>query len=225
MIRSIFLLFSISIINGVPMNSYYLIDIDQNVSVNTSYCSNILTNEHTYRIPNQCHHHLLCNPYYCDDQSFRCVKIRESLCCLNKYLHSKCEHENFNRIKDLFRSVYFQISIDHGYCEINLERIEKQDQAYCIANIEQPIEMTTMTTTTTTTTIRSFFKYFHRRSSTLRPNRHQHHRLAARQNYSSLANFDYLQRVTIIEANVSSKSSRIFRNSLLILSFLFSILR
>jgi hypothetical protein len=117
------------------------------------------------------------------------------------------------------------MSIEHGYCEINLERIEKHDQAYCIANIEQPIEMT-MTTTTASTSIRPFFKYFHRRSSTVRPNRHNnHHRLATRQNYSSLANFDYLRRVTIIEANVSSKSSRIFRDSLLIISSLFSILR
>lgn len=219
MILSIILLL-IPIINGVPLNSYYLIDIDQNISLNTSYCSNILTNDHTYRIPKQCHRHLLCNPYYCDDQSFRCIKIRESLCCLNQYFQSNCEYNNSNRIKDLFRSIYFQISIEHGYCEINLERIEKHDQAYCIANIDESIETTT---TMISTSIRSFIKYFHRRSSTVQPNRY-HHRLAIRQNYSALANLDYLQRVTIIEANISSKSSRIFRNSLLIISFLFSIL-
>jgi hypothetical protein len=221
MIRSIFLLL-IPIINGVPLNSYYLIDIDHNISSNTSYCSNILTTDQTYRIPKQCHHHLLCNPYYCDDQSFRCIKIRETLCCLNEYFQSNCKNDHSNRIKDLFRSVYFQISIEHGYCEINLERIEKHDQAYCIANMDEPIQTTT--TTIASSSIRPFLKYFHRHSSTLRPHRYHHHRLATRQNYSSLANLDYLRRVTIIEANISSKSSRIFRDSLLIISFLFLIL-
>ena len=79
----------ISIINGLPSNSYYLIDIDNNISTNESYCSNILINDQIYRIPKECQHHLICDPYYCDDKSFRCIKIRETLCCLNKYLTIK----------------------------------------------------------------------------------------------------------------------------------------
>jgi hypothetical protein len=214
-IFSIFLLL-IPIINGIPSNSFYLIDINNNLSLNESYCSNILINEQIYRIPKQCHHHLLCNPNYCDDKSFRCIKIRETLCCLYNYLQLNCQQEDSNRIKDLFRSVYFHISIEHGYCEINLERIEKNDQAYCIANIEE-------TTTIVSSSIRSSFKYFHRHSPTLRPHRYRH-RLATRQNYSSLPNLDYLQRFTIIEENISSKYSRIFLDYFLIISLLFLLL-
>jgi hypothetical protein len=217
------LLLLIPIINGIPSNSYYLIDIDNSLSSsNESYCSNILINEQIYRIPNQCRHHLLCDPYYCDDKSFRCLKIREALCCLNTYFQSNCQEENLMKIKDLFRSIYFHISIEHGYCEINLERIEKNDQAYCIANNEE-ITTTTTTTTVISSSSRSSFRYFHRRLSTLRTNRF-HHRLAARQNYSSLANLDYLRRVTIIEENISSKSSKIFIDFFILTSFLFTIL-
>jgi hypothetical protein len=205
----------ISIINGIPSNSYYLIDINNNLSSNESYCSNILLNEQLYRIPKQCQHHLLCNPYYCDDKSFRCIKIRETLCCLHKYFQLNCQQNPPNQIRDLFRSVYFHISIEHGYCEINLERIEKYDQAYCIANIEETTQMMTIVSSS----IRSSFKYFHRHPPSLRPNRYRH-RIATRQNYSSLENFDYIRRFTIIEANISSKCSRIFLNCFLIISLL-----
>jgi hypothetical protein len=209
----------IPIINGIPSNSYYLIDIDNNLSLNESYCSNILINEQIYRIPKQCHHHLLCNPYYCDDKSFRCIKIRETLCCLYKYFQLNCQQNNSIQIKDLFRSVYFHISIEHGYCEINLERIEKYDQTYCIGNIEETTQMMTMVSSS----IRTSFKYFHRHPSSLRPYRY-HHRIATRQNYSSLANLDYLRRFTIVEENISSKCTRMFRNCFLVISLLLSIL-
>lgn len=208
------------IIHSLPSNSYYLIDIDSKISSNTSYCSNLLTNEQTYRIPSQCRHHLLCTPYYCDEQSFRCMKIRESLCCLYRYLQDNCREVDSNQIRDLFRSIYFQISIEHGYCEINLERIEKNDQAYCIATVE---EETTATTTVASVSIRPSYRHFHRRPSTLSPTRYRP-RLAVRQNYSSLANLDYLRRFTIIEANIASKSPKILLDLLLILSGLFSIL-
>ncbi len=209
----------IPIINGIPSNSYYLIDIDNNLSLNESYCSNILINEQIYRIPKQCHHHLLCNPYYCDDKSFRCIKIRETLCCLYKYFQLNCQQNNSIQIKDLFRSVYFHISIEHGYCEINLERIEKYDQTYCIDNIEETTQMMTMVSSS----IRTSFKYFHRHPSSLRPYRYRH-RIATRQNYSSLANLDYLRRFTIVEENISSKCTRMFRNCFLVISLLLSIL-
>lgn len=217
------LLLSLSIIHCLPSNSYYLLDLDSKISSNTSYCSNLFTNEQTYRVPRQCHHHLLCTPYYCDDQSFRCMKIRESLCCLQEYLQENCQQIDGNRIKDLFRSIYFQMSIEHGYCEINLERIEKNDQTYCIASIIEETISTTITTTTTTTvassSIRPSYRHFHRRPSTLSQNRYRP-RLAVRQNYSSLANLDYLRRVTIIEANLVSKTSKIFIDCLAILSAL-----
>jgi len=210
----------IPIINGIPSNSYYLIDIDNNLSLNESYCSNILINEQIYRIPKQCHHHLLCSPYYCDDKSFRCIKIRETLCCLYKYFQLNCQQNNSIQIKDLFRSVYFHMSIEHGYCEINLERIEKYDQAYCIGNIEETTQMMTMVSSS----IRTSFKYFHRHPSSLRPYRYRH-RIATRQNYSLLANLDYLRRFTIIEENISSsKCTRMFRNCFLVISLLLSIL-
>ncbi|CAF0734373.1 unnamed protein product [Rotaria sp. Silwood1] len=211
----------IPIISCLPSNSFYLINIDNNLLSNESYCSNILINQHIYRIPKQCHHHLLCNSYYCDDKPFRCMKIRETLCCLYKYFQLNCQQDNFIQIKDLFRSVYFYISIEHGYCEINLERIEKNDQAYCISTIEETttkILSTQTIKTTVSSTIRSSFKYFHRRLSSLYP-----HRIATRQNYSSLTNLDYLRQVTIIE-NVSSKCSKIFIDCFLIIIFLLSIL-
>ncbi len=128
---SIYLLFLslIQLNTGIP---YYLIDIDPNISSNTSYCSSKLIENNLYRIPNQCHHHLLCNGYHCDDKSFRCVKLRETLCCLYEYLQRICRQNMI--LKDQFRSIYFHISIEHGYCEINLERIEQIDQSYCLAN-------------------------------------------------------------------------------------------
>lgn len=222
-LRLLVIFFLISLINGLPSKSYYLIDIDKNINLssNESYCSNILINDQIYRIPKQCQHHLLCNAYYCDDQSFRCIKIRETLCCLHKYFQSNCQEKNSNQIKDLFRSVYFHMSIEHGYCEINLERIEKNDQAYCIANIEE----TTPTTLSpsSSSSIRSSFKHFHRHSSTLRPHRYRQ-RIAPRQNYTLLANLDYLRQFTIIEQNISSKFSRIFLDYFLIISLLLSIL-
>lgn len=219
-VQLIFFLFT-PIVYSLPSNSYYLIDIDPKISSNTSYCSNLLTNDQTYRIPSQCRHHLLCTPYYCDEQSFRCMKIRETLCCLYQYLREHCQQVDYNQMKDLFRSIYFQMSIEHGYCEINLERIEKNDQAYCIATVEEEILSTT--TTTTVATIRPSYRYFHRRPSTLSPTRYRP-RLAVRQNYSSLANLDYLRRVTIIETNIPSRSPQIHLDYLLILSSLISIL-
>ncbi|CAF2335187.1 unnamed protein product [Rotaria sp. Silwood2] len=207
------------IINCLASNSFYLLRIDNNLLSNESYCSNILINQHIYRIPKQCHYHLLCNSYNCDDQSFRCTKIRETLCCLYKYFQLNCQEDNFIRIKDLFRSVYFYMSIEHGYCEINLERIEKNDQTYCISNIEETKIITTQTLRTiVSSTVRSSFKYFHRRPSSLHP-----HRVATRQNYSSLTSLDYLRQVTIIE-NVTSKCSKIFIDCFLIIIFLLSIL-
>lgn len=199
----VLVVFLIPMINGLPSNTYYLIDIANNTSSNESFCSTPLINDQFYRIPQACQHHLLCDPYSCDDQSFRCVKIRESLCCLQNYLQQHCERENFLRTKDLFRSVYFHVSIEHGYCEINLERIEKSDQAYCLGNNQEA------TTTTISSSTRSTFKHFHRRLSTIRPPRNRH-RLANRQNYSSLANLDYLRQVTIVEANLLSSAPRKF---------------
>jgi hypothetical protein len=142
-------LFVIKLNTGIPSNSYYLIDIDINSSLNISYCSNKLIEKNLYRIPNQCHNHLLCNAYHCDDKSFRCIKIRETLCCVYKYLQKSCSNEKI--LKDQFRSIYFHISIQHGYCEINLERIEQIDPSYCLAEIP-----------TTTSQSRPSFKYIHR---------------------------------------------------------------
>jgi hypothetical protein len=156
---------------AIPSNSYYLIDIDMNLSSNTSYCSNILINKDLYHIPVQCHSHLLCNPYHCDDKSFRCMKIRETLCCLYKYIQENCSKDKF---KDHFRSIYFHISIQHGYCEINLERIEQNDQSYCIANHPEP---------TTMSVSRLSKKYIHR---------YRHHlttRLTQTKNLSSKSSF------------------------------------
>ncbi|CAF1242896.1 unnamed protein product [Adineta steineri] len=220
----------IPIINGHSSKSYYLIDIDTNLSSNETYCSNILTNEQIYRIPKQCQQHLLCDPYYCDDKSFRCIKIRETLCCLYKYFQSNCQQNNSNQIKDIFRSVYFQMSIEHGYCEINLERIEKNDEAYCIANINQDIQQPIQILTTTppliieSTTSRSLYKHFQRRPSSLRPNNRYRHRIATRQNYSSLANLNYLRQVTIIQEHTSSTCSINFLNCFLMFILLLSIL-
>ena len=144
------LLVLIKIIIGLPTNSYYLIDIYTNSSLNTSYCSNILITKDLYNIPRQCHSHLLCNPYHCDDKSFRCIKLRETLCCLYNYIQKSCQKENF---KDHFRSIYFHISIQHGYCEINLERIEQNDHSYCIANHHE---------TTTALSKKHLHRYRHR---------------------------------------------------------------
>ena len=109
-------------------HSFYLIDLDPNYSS----CSNISINKTRYGIPRLCQKHLLCHRSHCDDQSFRCVKIRETLCCLSEYIEKFCSN---NRLyKDRFRSIYFHMSIEHGYCEINLERIEQNDSLYCLAN-------------------------------------------------------------------------------------------
>jgi len=220
--KQIFLFFFllIPIINGLPSNSYYLIDIDNNFSSNESYCSNIFTTEQIYRIPNQCHHHLLCDPYYCDDKSFRCIKIRETLCCLYKYFQLNCQLDNSIQIKDLFRSIYFQMSIEHGYCEINLERIEKTDQAYCIANIEETNITQTTTTMAVSSTTRSSYKHFHRRPLSLRPNRYRH-RIAVRQNSSSLTRLEYLGKFTIIQ---EKNSARCLTNCFFIMIFFLFIL-
>jgi hypothetical protein len=176
----------IKLIIGIPSNSYYLIDIDTNLLLNNSYCSNILISKNFYRIPNQCHKHLLCNAYHCDDKSFRCVKIRDTLCCLYKYLQKSCQKEI---LKDQFRSIYFHISIQHGYCEINLERIEQNDHSYCLANHLET------TTTTTTSRSRSLPKHFHRYRT-------------------HLSNIHYLPHAT---TNTSSKTSFIYINFIVLL--------
>lgn len=146
---------------GIPSNSYHLIDIATDSSLNTSYCSNILLNKNLYRIPNECYKHILCDPHYCDDKSFRCIKIRETLCCLYKYIENNCPKEN---LKDQFRSIYFHISIEHGYCEINLERIEQSDESYCIANY---IESTPSSSTRLSL---RHFQWHHLRITTQLPN-------------------------------------------------------
>ncbi|CAF0934265.1 unnamed protein product, partial [Didymodactylos carnosus] len=115
------------------INSYYLLNIDDNLNDTQSssvICDNLLTEQQTYRIPRQCLTHFYCDSSKCDDQQFRCVKLRESLCCLYKYFTKNCR---LNTIKENFRYIYFQLSIQHGYCEINLERIENTDETYCIA--------------------------------------------------------------------------------------------
>jgi len=181
------LLILIKIIIGIPSNSYYLIDIDTNLSLNNSHCSNILINKDLYRIPNQCHQHLLCDPYHCDDKSFRCVKIRETLCCLYNYIQKYCRNEI---LKDPFRSIYFHISIEHGYCEINLERIEKNDRSYCLSNSLE---------TTTRSQSHLSLKHFHR---------YRHHLT------TPLSNVNYLKYQ---KTNISSKNSFIYINFIIVL--------
>lgn len=129
---SIFLLL-IQSIYSFQSHSYNLIDIDTNFSS----CSNILVNKTRYGIPHRCQKHLLCFPSHCDDQSFRCVKIRETLCCLSQYIEQICSKTR--PYKEQFRSIYFHISIEHGYCEINLERIEQNDSSYCLTNQFHPM--------------------------------------------------------------------------------------
>lgn len=221
---TVFLL--ISLINGLPSKSYYLIDLVNSDIPNENYCSNILINQELYRIPEQCRHHLLCNPYYCDDKSFRCVKIREALCCLHKYFQTNCQQDNTVRIKDLFRSIYFQMSIEHGYCEINLERIERNDGAYCIANSEETQSTTTAviipSSITLSTTMRSSIKYVQRRPNSL--NHYQNRqRIASRQNYSVLLNSDHLRHFNVKE-NVASTCSTVFINVFLFVILLLTIL-
>ncbi|CAF5011724.1 unnamed protein product [Rotaria sp. Silwood1] len=184
------LLLLINNISSKSLNSYYLIDIDRNFSLNNnSYCSNILINKNLYYIPNQCHKHVLCNRYNCDDKSYRCIKIREILCCLYKYIQKYCQKDN---LKEQFRFIYFHISIQHGYCEINLERIEQNDQSYCISN---NIE----TTTTTISLSHLSLKYFHRYYS---------------RSTSQLSNINYLQYDT---TTITSKSSFICVNFIILL--------
>ena len=108
-----------------------LIDLNTN---STWECANLSIHRELILIPPQCYRHLYCSSYNCEEQSFRCVKIREALCCLYNYLQSNCSKEN---IKDYYRSVYFHTSLQHGYCEINLERIEWGDNSYCLANLQE----------------------------------------------------------------------------------------
>ena len=217
MIKILTLFLLISIIYGLSQNSYYLINIDNNILSNESYCSKILLNQQVYRIPKQCHRHLRCHPYYCDDKSFRCIKIRETLCCLYEYFRLHCQNTNLIRIKDLFRSVYFHMSIEHGYCEINLERIEKNDQTYCIANLPETGTAVQTTKTILISATRPSFEYYHWRLPSSSPSHSNgiYHRIGTKKNYSSLTNPDYFRQVTIIET-ISSQCSKICRNSFLI---------
>lgn len=163
-----------------PLRTFYLLDIDHRSSFNTSFCSDSLIDGEFYRIPRQCQKHLQCHSFHCDEQSFRCVKIRETLCCLKRYFHRHCSKSERQQIKDQFRSVYFHVSIEHGYCEINLERIEKLDENYCLADPPESFDRSISTTT-------------------MKIERHRtRHRLASRTN-----------RSLIIE-HFSSKSSSIF---------------
>lgn len=175
------LLLFVNIITAISSKSYYLIDIDMNVIRNGSSCPDILVNNHAYHIPNQCHKHALCSSYNCDDKLLRCIKIRETLCCLYKHIEKNCRKEN---LRDQFRSIYFHASIQHGYCEINLERIEQNDSSYCVGNY------TETTTLSSNLSLKNFPRY--------------QHRLTTR-----LSKINYLQHQTI---NISSKSSIIFTN-------------
>jgi hypothetical protein len=178
------LLLLINLIISIPSNSYYLIDIDRNFSLNNNYCSNILINKNFYRIPNQCHKHLFCNVYHCDDKSFRCIKIRETLCCLYAYLKKNCQKNN---LKEQFRSIYFHISIQHGYCEINLERIEQNDHSYCLENHLE----------TTTTSLS--FKHFHRYRHHLSTINYLQHKPT---NISSKFSFFYINFIILLLSNL-----------------------
>ncbi|CAF0759417.1 unnamed protein product [Adineta ricciae] len=123
------------VIQIVSSNAYYLIDINEDLTLESAnYCTNLSIHRDLSSIPRQCHRHLYCGSYNCEEQSFRCVKIREALCCLYDYLQSNCSKEKF---KDHFRSVYFHTSLQHGYCEINLERIEQDADSYCLANLKE----------------------------------------------------------------------------------------
>lgn len=143
--QTVFILLTFIIIQS---NCYYLIELNRNYSSIKSYCSIEYFEKNLYHIPERCHRHVECHSSHCDDRQFRCVKLRETLCCLYEYIREKCLNIN---IKERFRSIYFHLSIQHGYCEINLERIEQQDQTYCLNNY---IETTTITVSYSS--IRSF---------------------------------------------------------------------
>jgi hypothetical protein len=175
------LLILIQLITSIPSNSYYLIPLDTNSSLtNSNYCLNISINKNIYHIPHQCHNHLLCDSYHCDDKSFRCIKIRETLCCLYKYIEDNCQREN---LKDQFRSIYFYTSIQHGYCEINLERIEQNDHSYCLAQNLQT------TTSTTISLSRLPLKRFQQ---------YRHHSTTQSSNISSKSSFMYTNFIILL---------------------------
>lgn len=161
-ISIVFLLFLFIKLNiSMSLNSYYLIDIDTNSSINNNSCTNIFLNKNLYHIPHQCHKHLLCTTDQCDDKSFRCIKIRETLCCIYKYIQKYCSNEQI--LKDQFRLIYFHISIQHGYCEINLERIEQNDHSYCLAN---HFEITTTAVSLSHLPLKRFQQNRHRLAAT-----------------------------------------------------------
>ena len=188
-----------------PSNPYNLIHVDSDLSSsNASYCSTSFIQNDVYRIPRQCHAHLVCDPYYCDDKSFRCTKLREILCCLYDHVQTHCPADQFAKTRDHFRAMYFHMSIQHGYCEINLERIEKNDYSYCLVT---DLDTSTTSTTTTTSLPRTSYKYIHR----------YRHRLASRPNRSLVSNFDYLRRESIVQRNVSSACALIETSCLLVL--------
>jgi len=112
-------------------NGYYLLELNRNHSSIESYCSIEYFDGVSYQIPRQCHRHVQCASSNCDDRQFHCVKLRETLCCLYDFVRSTCVNRNVN---ERFRSVYFHVSIQYGFCEINLERIEQQDRTYCLNN-------------------------------------------------------------------------------------------
>lgn len=134
MLLIIVLYFCLGHVFTAQRQSSYLIDLDS--SWNSNDCSTLVHRDHRYRIPRPCHSHLLCSPSSCDDPSFRCVKLRETLCCVQRFIRRSCPVEDLRRLKERFRSFYFDVSIEHGYCEINLERIEQDDRSYCIASVE-----------------------------------------------------------------------------------------
>ena len=173
----------IGLVLTVERKSYYLIDLDRHASLNTSNCSSLVHRDQSYRIPRLCHSHLLCSPSSCDDPSFRCVKLRETLCCAQRHLRRSCPDDDLRRLKDQFRSLYFDVSIEHGYCEINLERIEQDDRSYCIAMIKED----------STSAPRLAWR--------------SAHRLAARPNRSTLAQLDDFRRDSIIFGQQSMASS------------------
>lgn len=121
-------------------HSSYLIDVDS--SWNSVDCSTLFDGADLHRIPRLCHWHLLCSPSSCDDSSFRCVKLRETLCCVEQFIRRSCPVADLRRLKARFRSFYFDVSIEDGYCEINLERIEREDRSYCIASSHRSSSVT-----------------------------------------------------------------------------------
>ncbi|CAF0899505.1 unnamed protein product [Didymodactylos carnosus] len=182
--------------------SYYLLNVDVNSNDSQSssiICDNLFTEQQTYRIPRECLSHFYCDLSKCDEHQFRCVKLRESLCCLYKYFTKHCR---LNTIKENFRYIYFQLSVQHGYCEINLERIENNDETYCIAdedNFRQP---------QTTTVFYPHYHHHHMKHHTQQTSEHHHLRIlkttkhyrrkqniATRHNHST--NPHYLRKVLL----------------------------